>query len=271
MLEQRAGGALEAVLVEQMVAGNRELMVGMKRDPQFGPVVAFGLGGVLTEALGDVALALAPVDDHDAGELPGLIRAKRLLGPFRGYPPVDRAALAKIIQAIGQMALDHPQIAEIDVNPLLMQGDRPVAADALIILSPEVARIREPRAFEPDLRALLSPESVAVVGASGDVSKWGGSALRNILDGGYTGRIYPVNPKGGIFFGLPAYASIDELPEAPDLALLAVGGHQVATMLEQCGRRGIRPRSPSPPASRRPGRPAPRLSAISPASRPMRA
>ncbi len=131
------GAALEGVLVERMVAGNREFMVGMKRDPLFGPVVAFGLGGVLTEALGDVALALAPVNDADAAELPGLIRAKRLLGPFRGYPPVDRAALAKVIQAIGQIALDHPQIAEIDVNPLLVEGDRPVAADALIILSAE--------------------------------------------------------------------------------------------------------------------------------------
>ena len=118
-----------------MVSGNRELMVGMKRDPVFGPVVAFGLGGVLTEALGDVVLALAPVDDQDAAELPGLIKAKQLLGSFRGYPPVDQAALAKIIQAIGQMAVDNPEIAEIDVNPVLVQGDQPIAADALIILA----------------------------------------------------------------------------------------------------------------------------------------
>ena len=122
LLEQRAGRVLEAVLVEQMVSGNREFMVGMKRDPVFGPVVAFGLGGVLTEALGDVVLALAPIDDLEAVGLPDLIRAKRLLGSFRGYPPVDRAALGKIIQAIGQMALDHPQIAEIDVNPVLGAG-----------------------------------------------------------------------------------------------------------------------------------------------------
>ena len=239
LLEQRAGGALESVLVEQMVASNRELMVGMTRDPLFGPVVAFGLGGVLTEALDDVALALAPLSAADAGELPELIRAKRLLGPFRSYPPVDRAALAKIIQAIAQIALDHPQIAEIDVNPLLVEGDRPVAADALIILSAEAPRDREPRTFQPDVRAVLSPRSVAIVGASEDVSKWGGSALRNILDGSFMGKIYPVNPRGGVFFGLPAYPSLDELPEAPDLVLLAVGGHQVGSLLEQCGRRGI--------------------------------
>jgi len=69
---------------------------------------------------------LAPVDDKDAAELPGLIRAKRLLGSFRGYSPVDKTALAKIIQAIGQMALENPEIAEIDVNPVLVEGDKPV-------------------------------------------------------------------------------------------------------------------------------------------------
>ena len=239
LLAQRTAGALEAVLVEQMIISNRELMVGMKRDAAFGPVVAFGLGGVLTEALGDVVLAVAPIDDREAGELPGLIRAKRLLGSFRGYPPVDSAALAKVIQAIGQMALDHPQIAEIDVNPLLVQGDRPVAADALIILSAEPAPPPVQSSFVPNIKALVAPRSMAVVGASGDITKWGGSALRSIIDGGYPGKIYPVNPKGGDFFGLQGYASLEELPEAPDLALLAVGGRQIAPMLEQCGRKGI--------------------------------
>ncbi len=152
---------------------------------------------------------------------------------------MDRDALAKVIQTIGQMALDNPQIVEIDVNPVLVQGDRPVAADALIILSAEPAKLPERSSFVPNLKALLAPRSMAVVGASGDIGKWGGSALKSILDGGYAGTIYPVNPKGGEFFGLQSYPSITDLPETPDLALLAVGGHQVAPMLEECGRKGI--------------------------------
>ncbi|MCX8031971.1 MAG: acetate--CoA ligase family protein [Thermoleophilia bacterium] len=239
-LKERGGDSLVGVLVEEMVPSNRELMVGMKRDPVFGPAVLFGLGGVLTEALGDVALSLAPVDDQEAHELPELIRAKRLLGAFRGYPPVDREALAAIIKAIGEIALENPEIAEIDANPVLVRGAQPVAADALVILG-EPASTKESRSsFVPNLRALLAPRSIAVVGASGDVSKWGGSALKNIIDGGYKGAIYPVNPKGGEFFGLQVYTSIEELPEAPDMALLAVGGSQVAPMLEQCVRRGVR-------------------------------
>jgi acyl-CoA synthetase (NDP forming) len=240
LLEERAKGKLESVLVEQMIAGNRELMVGMKRDAVFGPVVAFGVGGVLTEALGDVVLALAPVEDRDAAELPGLIKAKRLLGSFRGYPAVDQAALAKIIKAIGKMAVDNPEIAEIDVNPVLVQGDKPIAADALIILAPVSEHKKEDRrAFKPNLAALLAPRSIAIVGASGEVTKWGGSALSNILEGGYTGKVYPVNPKGGFFFGVHAYTSIEELPEPPDLALLAVGGQQVAPMLHECVRKRV--------------------------------
>ncbi len=240
LLEQRAGGALDAVLIEQMVQSNRELMVGMKRDATFGPVVAFGVGGVLTEALGDVALAVAPVSDLEAAELPELIKAKKLLGSFRGYPPVDRAALSKIIQAIGQMAVDHPNIAEIDVNPVLVQGGRPIAADALIILSPDAAKEPERSTFTRDFQALLAPKSMALVGASGEVSKWGGSAFKSVLDGGFTGKLYAVNPKGGEVFGQQAYTSVEDLPEAPDLALLAVGGNQVAPMLEACGRRGVK-------------------------------
>lgn len=239
LLQQRAGSTLDTVLVERMIAGNREFMVGMKRDAVFGPLVVFGLGGVLTEALADIALGVAPLSDEDTAQLPDLIRAKRLLGAFRGYPPVNRAALAVIIKAVGQMALDHPEISEIDINPLLIEGDRPVAADALIILA-EPGETPDRSAFDPDLEALLSPRSIAVVGASDDVGKWGGSALRNILDGGFEGAVYPVNPKGGVFFGLQVYPNIDELPEAPDLALLAVGGRQVVPMLEACGRRGVR-------------------------------
>ncbi len=240
LIVRRAGEALVSVLVEEMLDGNRELLAGLKRDPVFGPVVAFGLGGVLTEVLGDVALAVVPPSERDVAELPGLIRAKKLLGPFRGAPAVDRAQLEFVIQALARIATDFPEVSEIDINPLLVAGDRPVAADALVILAAEGTTAPLIRAFKPDLEAVFSPDSVAIIGASDDIRKWGGSALRNILDGGYDGTIYPVNPRGGVFFGLQAYPSLADLPEAPDLALLAVGSAQVKGVLEECGRRGVR-------------------------------
>ncbi len=241
-LAERAGDALDAVLVEEMVTGGRELMVGMKRDAAFGPVVAFGLGGVMTEVLGDIALAIPPLDERDVDELFELIRSKRLLGAFRGQPAVDRAKLAGVVLAVARIAADYPQVTEIDLNPLIIAGDHPVAADALVVLSGGASAATAPapgRGFQPDLRAVCAPRSVAVVGASDDVVKWGGSALKNILDGGFEGPVYAVNPRGGTYFGLPVYTSVEELPEAPDLALLAVSGERVTSVLEQCARRGV--------------------------------
>jgi acyl-CoA synthetase (NDP forming) len=240
-LRERAGEDFHGALLERMVDGNREFLVGLKRDPVFGPVVAFGLGGVLTEVLDDVALAVAPVSERDAAELPGLIRAGKLLGPFRGAAGVDMPALQRVISAVAQIAADFPEVAEIDINPLLVdEHGRPVAADALVILSEGAVARPVARAFVPDLRAVFAPASVAIVGASDDVRKWGGSSLRNLLDGGYAGTIYPVNPRGGVYFGVQAYTGLAELPEAPDLVLLAVGAHQVKSMIEESGRRGAR-------------------------------
>jgi acyl-CoA synthetase (NDP forming) len=238
-LADRAGDDLEAVLVEEMVTGSREFMAGMKRDAAFGPVVAFGLGGTMTEVFRDVALAVTSGSEGDVAELPGLIRSEALLGPFRGQPAVDRDALVAVLEAVARIAADHPAIAEIDVNPLLIRGSEPVAADALMVLRPPAERELAP-AFTPDLEAVLAPRSVAVVGASGDVTRWGGSAIQNILAGGFDGPIYPINPKGGEFFGLPVPTGLDDLPAPPDLALLAVGARQLPGIIPQCGAAGVR-------------------------------
>ena len=124
------------VLVQEMVRGEREFMLGMKRDPQYGPYVSFGLGGVFAEAFGDVAIALAPVGENEAAALLDGIRGVGILGPYRGMPAVDRSTLVRAIVGLGQLALDHPDITEIDINPLIVNGANPVAVDALVVISP---------------------------------------------------------------------------------------------------------------------------------------
>ena len=201
-----AGATLDGVLVEHMVIGKREFVVGLVRDLLFGPVVMFGLGGIFTEALKDVAFAVAPVSEDDAYELLDQIEAKVLLGAVRGEPAVDRVALAKIIMAVGQMAEDHPEIREIDVNPLLIDGATPVAVDALIAVGEPVKVSTRPPADISRLGTMLAPKSVAVVGASNDTSKWGGMLVANLRLGDFPGPIYLVNPKGGTILGMPVYA-----------------------------------------------------------------
>ncbi len=241
-LETRAAAAhvgLEGVLVEHMVRGKREFVAGLVRDRLFGPVVMFGLGGIFTEALHDVAFAVAPLTAGDVEELLDSIEAKALLGPFRGSPAVDRAALARIIQAIAQMGLDHPEIREIDVNPLLFDGADPVAVDALIALGEPVPVSTRPPADLSRLDALVAPRSVVVVGASADTGKWGGMIVANLRLGDLSGPLYLVNPKGGSILGLPVHASVTDLPEVPDLAIVAVGAPLVDAVIDECGRKGV--------------------------------
>ncbi len=208
------------LLVERMVRGPREFLIGMKRDPLFGPVVVFGVGGIFAEAHKDITLGVTPLEDRDIESMLTGIRASALLDEFRGMPPVDRASLAAAIRALARIAEDHPAVTEIDVNPLIVEGTMPVAADALVILDPAAGRSASASVpasrvtSSSDLTPLFAPRSVVVVGASNDPLKWGGSLLHNIIDGGFAGAIYPVNGRGGIVRGLPAFASIAELPEA---------------------------------------------------------
>jgi len=132
----RAAGdaALDGYLVQPMVHGKREAIVGGLRDKLFGPCVMLGLGGILVEAVADVSFRLAPIEERDALEMVREIRAQRLFGAVRGEEAVDRAALTQVLMAMGRILCDHPQVSQVDVNPLIFAGSRPVAVDALVTL-----------------------------------------------------------------------------------------------------------------------------------------
>ncbi|HOW57409.1 MAG TPA: acetate--CoA ligase family protein, partial [Smithellaceae bacterium] len=132
---QQAAGKAVPLLVQQMISGSREFLAGMTRFAGFGPCVVFGLGGIFTEALHDTTIRLAPLALEEAREMIADIRAQKLLSEFRGMPKVNTDTLALILQAVGFIALLHPEIAEIDLNPIIIEGAKPVVADALIVLS----------------------------------------------------------------------------------------------------------------------------------------
>ena len=125
---------VKEVLVQQMVKGDRELVCGLTRDPQFGPCVMFGLGGIFTGILEDIAFRVAPLTKLDAMEMMEDIRAKKILGPVRGKAPVDREVLANILITLGKIGLENDAIKEIDINPLKVIDGKPVAVDALVVL-----------------------------------------------------------------------------------------------------------------------------------------
>ena len=147
----RAPGVhIDGVLVQRMTARGFELIAGMTRDPSFGPLVMFGLGGIFVEALRDVVFRIAPLSERDALTMLGSIRGANVLAGIRGMPPLDRPAIADVLRRIGQLAHDFPEIEELDVNPLVAHDAGVVASDA---------RVRIAR--RSDIRSPLSPSSSA--------------------------------------------------------------------------------------------------------------
>ena len=123
-----------AVLVQEMVKGQRELVVGLTRDPQFGPCVMFGLGGIFTEILKDISFRVAPLEKRDALEMMQDIKGHKILEAVRGMEAADLDRLAEILIAVGNIGLEHEAIKEIDMNPVILSGSRPIVVDALVVL-----------------------------------------------------------------------------------------------------------------------------------------
>jgi acyl-CoA synthetase (NDP forming) len=245
-ITESAGADLEGLLVQPQITGQRELMVGLFRDPQFGPVVLFGLGGTLTEALHDVALRLAPLSRWDCVQMMDEIRAQKILGAFRGEAAVNRDALTAVLEGISRIAAEHPQISEIDINPLRVTSDgQIVAVDALVT----VGALTAPAAAgttatvpvpAEEIGAIFHPESIAFVGASAQPGKWGNMLVVNTISGGYKGTIHLVNPKGGTIAGRPVYRSLLDIADPIDLVVVTVPADKVLALIPECQAKGIR-------------------------------
>ena len=129
-------GRYGSILIQEMIKGERELVIGLIRDPQFGPCVMFGLGGIFTEILKDVSFRLAPLEKRDALEMMDEIKAHKILDAVRGMEPVNRELLSEMLINVGRIGVENDAIKEIDINPVIISGSRPVAVDALIVLQP---------------------------------------------------------------------------------------------------------------------------------------
>lgn len=135
-VEERVPGArVEGVLVQRMLSGGREVILGGKRDPSFGPVVMFGLGGVYVEVFEDVTLRLAPLTRQDAEEMVAEARGSRLLRGVRGQTPADVSAVVEALLGLSRLLVECPEVAEIDVNPLLVFEQGVMAVDARVVVN----------------------------------------------------------------------------------------------------------------------------------------
>jgi len=240
-IEKNAGDALEGFLVQPLVKGKREWVAGMFRDTQFGPIIMFGAGGVFTEAFSDVTFRLAPLSTHDIEQMLIEIKIQPLLNDFRGEKAVDRQMLIQTLTGLSKIAMEHPNIAEIDINPLLTRQDGSlVAVDALVALNPEAKPVEpKPRVGPELIRPIFYPKSIAFIGASSGLGKWGHMLVANTISSGYQGNIHLVNPKGGIICGKQTCSSISEIQGDVDLAVVTVPAAGVIPLLPQLKTKGI--------------------------------
>src|SRR5580698_1466290 len=218
------------------------MIVGALTDPSFGKVVAFGLGGVLVEVLKDVTFRLAPANETEALSMIDGIAAAEILRGVRGAPPADRKAIAKIIVAVSALAADFPEIQELDLNPVFARPDGAIAADVRIIVDFAAPKARYRPTQEEILRSMnriMQPNAVAVIGASPEDGKIGNSVMKNLINGGFEGEIYPIHPKLPEVMGRKAYRSVKEVPGEIDVAVFAIPAPLVAGALKECGEKKI--------------------------------
>ncbi len=233
---------LEGFLIQPMVRGKREFVAGMFKDPQFGPVIMFGMGGVFTEAFENIVFKIAPLDEADMDDMLASFAGAKLLQAFRGEAACDMQALKAVLKGLCDLALTYPQIREIDINPVIIQPDgAPVVVDGLIILAPFVEKtVLAPRIDVKTLGACFYPESIAFVGASASPGKWGHMLPSNTLSRNYKGKVYLVNPKGGTIMGRQVYKSVEDIPADIDLAVVTIPAHHVMNLIPELGAKNVK-------------------------------
>src|SRR3954463_8028277 len=238
----RADAKIEGIQVQQMLMGGTEVIIGSITDGSFGKLVAFGLGGVLVEVLKDVTFRLAPATNDDALSMLDGIQAAEMLHGVRGGDPANREALADIIVKVSQLVSDFPEMVELDLNPVFATKKDAIAADVRIVVDFDYKPRPAPRAKEEIVAAMnriMMPKAVALIGASAEDGKIGNSVMKNLINGGYMGEIYPIHPSADSIMGKKAYRSVKEVPAEIDVAVFAIPARFVAQALTEVGEKKV--------------------------------
>lgn len=234
---------VEGYLIEEMSDAGCEVVVGAVVDKQFGPMLMVGIGGVLVEVLRDVAFRLCPITFRDAIEMLAELRGAKLLDGVRGSAPANKGALIQLLLDIGGenglVSATVGEIAELDINPVIVTARTAIAVDARVILTNGYVKNLEPTDGDSDqwsitehFAPLFSPKTVAVLGASASSTAIGNTFIRRLRAFGYAGQVFPIHPKASEIEGLRCYPSLAAAPAVVDYAYIAIGAHAVAAALE---------------------------------------
>ncbi|MPZ78211.1 MAG: CoA-binding protein [Deltaproteobacteria bacterium] len=232
---------IQGVQVQQMLKGGQEVMVGAVTDPSFGKMIAFGLGGILVEVMKDITFRMTPVGKKDALSMLDSIAAAEVLRGVRGAKGVKREALADIVTKVSKLVSDFPEILEVDLNPIFAteKGARAVDVRFVVGDKPQTRQNFDQSEILAAMQRIMNPRSVAVIGASAEDGKIGNSVMKNLINGGYQGEIYPVHPKAQEILGRKAYPSVLDIAEEIDVAVFAIPAKFCAAAMDEVGRKKI--------------------------------
>ncbi len=247
MIKKSQNLKINGFLVQKHITGRRELIVGGLKHEHYGPCVYIGIGGIVVEALEDVAFRSVPISMIDLEEMVLSLKCSKILGNFRGEPPINKESLFSLMKSIETLLSNEPLIAQIEFNPVIIQEDLPIAVDVLAYRHNNKGNYHlstTNKSFESfdisSLRNVFEPKSIAIVGITDSPLKWGFRVLFNTLEGKYKGKIYGVNPKRQEVLGIPCYPSIKDLPEPVDLVVIIVPPAGVISSIEDCIKKNIK-------------------------------
>ncbi len=224
----------EGVTVQPMLKPGIEVIVGVAENEQFGRVMMFGLGGIFVEILRDVSFRLLPITARDAEEMVKEVKGYRLLEGYRGVKG-DVKALVELLVKVGRM-VEEESIVEMDLNPVFVYENGLAVADARMVVG-------EAKNFDMDVGDIgffFNAKNIAVVGASRNLMKPGGRIVSNLKELGFSGRVYPVNPKAEEILGYRCYPSVKAIPDDVDLAVIAVPSKNARQVVEECAEKGVK-------------------------------
>jgi 3-hydroxypropionyl-CoA synthetase (ADP-forming) len=251
-VSRKASGArIEGVAVEEMVQEGVEIIIGLINDPQFGPAIMFGLGGILTEILDDVSFRVLPITQDDARSMIREIQGSPLLEGYRGQAPASESLLVDLLMNASQMGLDlGDRMESVDLNPIVVWGDEHRVLDAKVLLqpaappSPPAATMAGHgagliRANTAHLDTFFKARAVALVGASSTPGKIGNAVLDSLSQHEYKGNVYPVNPTRDEIMGLRAYPNLASVPDDTELVVAVVDLFHVPALIEETAAAGV--------------------------------
>ncbi len=226
---------MEGVTVQKMLKKGIELIVGVSYDEQFGHALMFGMGGELVELYKDISFCVLPASEEEIREMVEDVKVYKLLKGFRGIKG-DVESIIDLLKKIAKLIGEKPEISEMDLNPVFVYEDGYSVVDARIVIESKEEK-RDVR--KGGITKFFYPDSVAVFG-SFKMGKAAFAILYNLVNLKYKGKIYPVSLQGDEIFGIKIYRSVKELPETPDVAVVATPANLVPEIILKCAKRGVK-------------------------------